>query len=140
MMTTTAKPETEFLRLEQRFWDALKDRDTQAAEQLTDFPCIVTGAQGVGSLDRDTFAKMVKSPNYTIKAAELSDVTVRMLRDEVAVVAYKVHEQLVVDGQPVTFDAADSSTWIRGGDGEWRCAAHTEAIVGDPFGRDRRAK
>jgi uncharacterized protein (TIGR02246 family) len=136
-MQTTTTPETEFLQLERRFWDALKDRDARAAEDLTDFPCVVTGAQGVGSIDRQAFAKMVESPNYSIKKAELSDVTVRLVRDDVAVVAYKVHEQVMVEGQTVTFDAADSSTWVRR-DGEWRCAAHSEAIVGDAFGRDRR--
>jgi hypothetical protein len=34
-------------------------------------------------------------------------------------------------------DAADSSTWVRR-NGRWLCALHTEAILGDPFGRDRQ--
>ena len=58
--------------------------------------------------------------------------------DDVAIVAYKVRERLVVDGNPVTLDAADASTWIRR-NGHWVCALHTESILGDPFGRDRRA-
>lgn len=60
-----------------------------------------------------------------------------MLGRDVAVLAYKVHEHLTVDGQPVSVDAADSSTWVRR-DGRWVCALHSESIVGDPFGRDRR--
>jgi hypothetical protein len=62
---------------------------------------------------------------------------VRLLGDDVAIVAYQVHEELTVDGKPVTLDAADSSTWVRR-DGRWLCALHTEAIAGDPFGRDRK--
>jgi hypothetical protein len=31
----------------------------------------------------------------------------------------------------------DSSTWVRR-NGCWLCALHTEAIAGDPFGRDRQ--
>jgi hypothetical protein len=54
-----------------------------------------------------------------------------------AAVAYQVHEELTVDGKPVTLDAADSSTWVRR-DRRWLCALHTEAIAGDPFGRDRQ--
>jgi hypothetical protein len=54
---------------------------------------------------------------------------VRQLRDETALIAYTVHEQLEVDGDPLAFDAADTSTWL--------CAAHTESIAGEPFGRDR---
>jgi hypothetical protein len=61
---------------------------------------------------------------------------VRLLRDDVAIVAYQVYEELTVDGKPVTLDAADSSTWVRR-NGRWLCALHTEAIAGDPFGRDR---
>ena len=137
MKTTTS--EKELVQLEQRFWKALEDKDANAAVALTDFPCIVTGAQGVASIDRQAFATMVEDDRYTIDSFELSDVQVRMLREDVAVVAYKVHEKLMVEGKPVAFDAADSSTWIRR-DGHWACAAHAEGIVGDPFGRDRTAK
>jgi len=48
-----------------------------------------------------------------------------------------VKEVLTVEGKPVTIDASDSSTWVRR-DGNWVCALHTEALTGDPFGRDRR--
>jgi ketosteroid isomerase-like protein len=135
-MVTTTTPKAEFLELERRFWDALKQKDAHAAVELTDFPCLVTGAQGVGRIEREAFTKMVQSDAYTIKDAKLSDLDVRLVRDDVAIVAYKVHEELTVDGKPVTFDAADLSTWVRS-NGEWRCAAHTEAIIGDPYGRDR---
>jgi hypothetical protein len=60
-----------------------------------------------------------------------------MIHDDVALVAYKVVEELIVEGKPVTLDAADSSVWVRR-DGRWRCALHTESVAGDPFGRDRR--
>ena len=66
------------------------------------------------------------------------DAQVRMLSDDVAVIAYKVQEELTVDGEPVRLEATDSSTWIRR-NGEWLCAHHTEALKGDPFGRDRAA-
>ena len=51
-------------------------------------------------------------------------------------VGREVHEELTVDGKPLTLDAADTSTWVRR-EGRWLCALHTEAIAGDPFGRDR---
>ena len=35
---------------EKQYWQAIKDRDVQAAMRLTDDPCIVTGAQGVAAL------------------------------------------------------------------------------------------
>ena len=62
---------------------------------------------------------------------------VRLLGDDVAVLAYKVKELLTVDGKSLTVEAADSSTWVRR-EGVWVCALHTEALLGDPFGRDKR--
>jgi uncharacterized protein (TIGR02246 family) len=130
--------EAELLDLEQRYWQAIKDQDVDAAMRLTDEPCIVTGAQGIGLLDRETLAAMLKATSYTLNRFVLKDgAQVRLLRDDVAIVAYQVHEELTVDGKPVTLDAADSSTWVRR-DGRWLCALHTEAIAGDPFGRDRQ--
>ena len=129
--------ERDLLALERRFWQALKDGDVDAAVDLTDEPCIVTGAQGMGALDRKTFVAMMKDAPWTIDEFEIGDdVQVRMLGDDTAILAYNVHEELTVDGQPVSMDAADASTWVRR-DGRWLCALHTESILGDPYGRDR---
>jgi hypothetical protein len=131
--------EAELLELEKRYWQALKDGDVDTATRLTDDPCIVTGAQGVEHLDRQTLAAMLKAAPYSLHRFELKDdAQVRLLRDDVAIVAYTVREELTVEGKPVTLEAADTSTWVRR-DGGWVCAMHTEAIAGDPFGRDRRA-
>ena len=135
----TAAFEKELTERERRFWRAIEERDTAAALELTAFPCLMTGASGVSSIDRESFARMMDSASYTLESHELKDMKVHRLTDDVAVVAYRVHEQLVVDGKPVAFDAADSSTWVRQ-NGSWMCAAHTEAVVGDPFGRDRKPK
>jgi uncharacterized protein (TIGR02246 family) len=129
--------EKELLGLEKRYWQAIKDRDADTALRLTDDDCIVTGPQGVASFDRKSFEQMMRNPGYEVLDFDVTDVEVRMLGDDVAVVAYKVHEELNVEGERLTIDAADSSTWVKRDDG-WRCALHTEAIVGDPFGRDRR--
>lgn len=129
--------EKQVIELERRYWQALKDKDVDAVIGMTDDPCIVTGAQGVAEIDHKTFEHMMRSAPWTIDAFTLGDdVHVRMLGDDVAVVAYKVHEELTVEGMPVTLDAADASTWVRR-DGRWLCAAHSEALSGDAYGRDR---
>jgi hypothetical protein len=80
---------------------------------------------------------MMKNATWDILDFEFGDdAQVRVLADDAAILAYTVHERLTVDGEPVTIDAADASTWVRR-DGQWRCALHTESIAGDPFGRDR---
>jgi len=129
--------EQDILALEKRYWQAMQENDVTTALQLTDFPCIVSGPQGMGSIDEQTFMKMMSNPSYSIRSVDMQDgAQVRLLRDDVAVVAYKVHEELTVAGKPVALDVTDSSTWIKR-DGRWLCALHTESILGDPFGRDR---
>lgn len=130
----------ELLDLERQYWQAIKDRDTDAQLLLTADPCIVTGPQGVGKLDKDQMAAMMAADQtpWTLKDFRIDDdVEVLRLGDDVAVVAYKVHEEMEVEGMPLSVDAVESSTWIRR-DGGWVCALHTEAIAGDPFGRDRK--
>ena len=135
MATKTLKKE--LLDLEAQYWQAIKDKDVDAAMRLTDDPCIVAGAHGVGSINKQAMIDMMKNAPYTLRDFTLGeDAQVRLLRDDVAILAYKVREELTVDGKPVTLEAADSSTWVRR-DGRWLCALHAEALAGDPFGRDK---
>ena len=134
-----ATVEKEILELERKYWRALQDNDIDTAIELTDFPCIVAGPSGVQKFDRETFAKMMANPPYTIDKVELGEKPeVRVLSDDVVVVAYQVHEDATVDGKAISLDAADSSTWLKR-DGQWRCALHAEAVHGDAWGRDRKA-
>ena len=133
---STKTIEQDLLELELQYWQALKDNDVDAALRLTDDPCIVTGSQGVASLEKRALGAMMRAATYQLQEYDLSDVQVRLVTDEVALMAYKVHERLIVAGEPVALDAADSSVWVRRED-RWVCAMHTEAIAGDPFGRDR---
>jgi ketosteroid isomerase-like protein len=136
MATTTI--ERELLTLERRYWQALKDGDVEAALALTDDPCIVVGAQGVGRVDHPTYRQMMTAePTWKILDFSIDDDAQVQVIGDTAVVAYTVHEDLTVDGKPLTLDAADTSTWVRR-DGKWVCTLHTESVLGDPFGRDRK--
>lgn len=129
--------EQELVGLETQFWQAMQKGDTAAALRLTADPCLVTGGQGVGRLDHATFARMMEGAGWVLENFAFSDVKVLRVTDEVAVIAYKVKEDLTVDGKPLSFEAADASTWVRK-DGRWVCVLHTESVLGDPFGRDRK--
>ncbi len=129
--------EQDLLALEFQYWQAIKDKDVDAALRLSDEPCTIVGAQGVGSVDRKMLASILQSGSYTLRHFEFMDPRVRLLNEDVAIVAYKVREEVTVEGEPLSFEAAESSTWTRR-KGSWVCSLHTEAIAGDPFGRDRR--
>ena len=136
MATKTA--EQTLIDLETKYWQAMKDKDVETAMQLTDDACILVGSQGARTVDRQTFGPMLASDSWTLEDVELvGEPEVRMLDDDLGIIAYKVREKLNVDGKKVTLEAADASTWARR-DGKWVCVLHTESVLGDPFGRDRK--
>jgi hypothetical protein len=126
--------EQQLLAREKSYWNAIMSRDAGTAERLSDDPCIVVGAQGVSEIDRGAMRKMLEGARYQLNAYRLDDVHFRHLGDDVVALAYKVNEDLTVDGKPMKLEAFDSSVWMKR-DGEWVCAVHTEALAGDPFGR-----
>lgn len=124
----------ELLTREKQYWTAIQQRDAETAARLSEDPCLVVGAQGVGELQRGSLAKMLQQANYDLHSFELDDVRMRALGEDIAVLAYRVDEKLTVDGEPVRLKAYDASVWMRR-DGEWTCVLHTESPAGDPFGR-----
>lgn len=131
-----ANIDQELRAVEQRYWDAVQRKDADEAIELSDDACIVVGAQGVGSIDREQLGKMLQQASYELTRYSFDDkqFQVRQIADDVAVVAYAVQEDLVVDGKPESLEAYDASVWVKR-DGKWRCALHTESLRGDPFGR-----
>jgi len=129
--------EAEVVELERQYWQALRDGDEETPPRLSDDPCIVSGAQGISSLDEHAVANMMKQLGWKLRSFEIDpNMIVRVIGENIALLAYKVHQELAVDSRLLKFDALDTSTWVRR-NGRWRCVLHTEAIAGDPFGRDR---
>jgi hypothetical protein len=131
--------EQDILAREKQFWQSMIDKDAQSGAAMTAEACIVTGAQGVGKIDRKTFAKMMEHGAWTLHRFDFSDVQFIQVTPDVAVIAYKVKEEITVDGERLTMEAADASTWVKKG-ADWVCALHTESVLGEPYGRDRKQK
>jgi ketosteroid isomerase-like protein len=123
------KTEHEVVTLERRYWQALKDKDVETALALTDNPCIVVGARGINRIDHTTYAAMMQDESWEIVDFSIDDEVQLLMAGDTVMVAYIAHEQLLTDGETVSFDAAESSTWVQR-DGRWVCALHTETILG----------
>lgn len=116
----------------------MQDHDAPTAEKLTDDTCIVVGPQGIGTVERASMGKMVASPAaWQIREFELDKdgYEAREIAPGVVVTAYRVDERLDVEGEERRLAAYDTSVSVKRGD-DWVCAMHTEALAGDPFGRD----
>lgn len=132
--------EQEIIDLEQEFWRTILEKDTEASVAMLPERSIVVGAQGAAILTRDDYRRMADQAegSWKLNAFRLDDVSVIFPREDVAVIAYTVTEEMEVEGEPLTVKAADATTWIRK-DGGWLASLHTESVLGDPFGRDRKA-
>lgn len=114
-MATTQTREAELIETEQRFRDAMQKKDGKAAAELTDDGSIIVGAQGVSTIDRKSMEKMTKEGTWELQQFSFNDKTrqVRLINDDLAIVAYTVSERVVVEGKTLHFDANDSSVWVR---------------------------
>lgn len=124
----------ELIGLEEQYWNAIRDKDAATATTLSDDPCVIVGAQGVSEIGKATLTKMLEGAPYELEDFSIEDVRMRRLSDDVVALAYKVKEDLVVEGEKIELEAFDSSIWQRR-DGRWVCVVHTESPAGDPFGR-----
>lgn len=117
----------EIMDLEKKYWKAMQTQDLEAALDLTDFPCLVAGANGVLAVDKEQFKKMFNAHQEQIRTFDFDEnqMEVRQLSPDAAVVGYRVRTTLSMDGSSKALDAVDTSTWIRRGD-KWLCAMHTE--------------
>ncbi len=128
-MTTDTKPtKDEIIALETSYWDAIKAKDGARTTQLSGKTSLVTGAQGVMSITKSKMGKMTEDGTWTLESYAFADVEVTTPAPDVAIIAYTVTQKVTMDGKSQTLHAADSSTWIRGGDG-WECHAHSETFL-----------
>nr|WP_121272159.1 nuclear transport factor 2 family protein [Pedobacter schmidteae] len=119
--------ETQILEFEKKYWQAMENRDFNTVKNLTHFPCIVAGKQGVRSVDEATFQTMFESGiNKPIKILEISGIESQTIHESTAIIAYIIELEYTLDGQKSALKCACTSTWVKKNDG-WVCAMHTES-------------
>lgn len=115
--------ESELVDLERKYWTAIMEKDAVVALQLSHDHCVVTGTQGASHIDALSFREVMDVAPWILDDFQLEGVQVSLVKDDVAIVSYRVRESLIVEGEPLTVEASDSSTWVRS-DGRWVCACH----------------
>jgi len=129
--------EQHLVELEKTYWDAMVTKDVDTAVRMSDDPCYIAGAQGISQISNEQYRKLMTDGKWTLHSYNMDKVLARLVSPDVAIIAYTVTENLTVEGQKLTLTANDASTWVRKGN-EWKCSLHTEAVSGDPFGRDKK--
>jgi hypothetical protein len=120
----------EIIALEKEYWDAMKRKDGKRTSQLSGKTSLTTSARGVTAIPKAKMGEMTEEGKWTLDAYEFEGVEVVTPADDVAIIAYKVRQNVTMDGKAQELRAADISTWVRGADG-WECHAHSETFLQD---------
>ena len=123
-----AADKQQIIDLETRFWQAIKDKDASTAEAMIADQALVTGPFGTMQLTPAQFGKMMREAPWTLDTFKFEDVAVIFPTDDVAVIAYKVHQTGEMEGKPMDMHAADSTVWSRDGE-TWKSVLHSETIL-----------
>jgi hypothetical protein len=129
MNEATGRQEIE--RLERAFWQSMVDGEPRVASGMLAEPALSVSGHGVSRFDHATYERMAKDDAFRLVDYEIRDFDVLFPTDDVAVAAYMVTQSMEMEGEPLTEDVFDTSTWIRTGEG-WRCVAHTESRKAAP--------
>ena len=116
-------------RLEKQFWQSMVDKDADKAMTMIADDSLVVGPEGAMRIGPEEYKRMTEEGQWELDRFELSDVNVVFPNEDTGIIAYKVHQTGTMRGQEMDLNCADSSTWVREG-GDWKCALHTETILG----------
>jgi ketosteroid isomerase-like protein len=113
---------------EKRFWTSMKEKDVATAQSMIHEDCLITGPMGTMRVGPDKYAEMTREGEWRLDDFRFSDVDVTFPTNDVAVIAYKVHQKGEMKSKPMDLNAADSTTWVRDG-ASWKVALHTESLL-----------
>lgn len=119
--------ETQIMELEKKYWQGMENHDYETVKNLTRFPCIIAGKNGVQSIDETKFKEMFESGDGDkIKVLNFSDIETQLVAEDAAVIAYSIELGLMDNEQKDPMKCACTSTWIKENN-NWVCVLHTEA-------------
>lgn len=123
-------PSETLVELEQKFWQAIVDQDTETATELLCEPSLMVSTHGAMKFDRAGYRKMAREGSMIVTGFELRDVDVVFPNTKTAIVTYKVKQSVRPrnDTAVQVQEMNDTSTWIQSGD-RWRCVMHTETPI-----------
>lgn len=105
----------------------MENHDYETVKNLTRFPCIIAGKNGVQSIDEPKFKEMFESGDGDkIKILNFSDIETQLVAEDAAVIAYSIELGLLDNEQKDPMKCACTSTWVKENN-NWVCVLHTEA-------------
>lgn len=118
--------EGQIIELEKKYWEGVQNHNYETVKNLTMFPCIVAGKNGVQSISETEFKKMFDSGQTNkIKVLNIYDVKEKLIAENTAVIGYRLDFEIVDQSQKELIKCVCTSTWIKE-NSKWLCLMHTE--------------
>jgi hypothetical protein len=118
--------ETQIIELEKKYWQGMENHDYETVKNLTRFPCIIAGKNGVHSVDEANFKKMFESGDGDkIRVLNFSDIEAQLIAENNAIIAYQIELGMADDEQKSPMKCACTSNWVKENN-NWTCVLHTE--------------
>jgi ketosteroid isomerase-like protein len=112
--------------LERKYWEGMEKHDYNVVRNLTYFPCITAGKDGVRNVDEPTYKSMFESgKNVQWNVLDISEIQTHTFGDS-ATITYQIELESIHEGKKTPLKCACTSTWIKE-NGKWLCAMHTES-------------
>ena len=111
---------------ERKFWEAWKNKDLKVFRANLSADSIMISDQGVGT--KASTLKDMESMPCEVKSYELSDLKVKFLDSNNAILTYRSTQDATCGGQQVPAAVWSSSVYVRR-NGKWLAAAHQETTA-----------
>lgn len=83
--------ETQIIELEKKYWHGMENHDYETVKNLTGFPCIIAGKNGVQTVNEAKFKKMFESGDGDkIQVLNFSDIEAQLVAENTAIIAYVI--------------------------------------------------
>lgn len=117
---------TQIIELEKKYWHGVENHDYETVKNLTLFPCIVAGKNGIQSISEEEFKKMFDSGQTNkIKVLNIYNVKEKLIAENTAVIGYNLDFEMLDDNQKAPVKCVCTSTWVKENN-KWGCVMHTE--------------
>lgn len=118
--------EGQIIELEKKYWNGVENNDYETVRNLTFFPCIVAGKNGIQSISEVEFKNMFDSGQTNkIKVLNIYDVKEKLIAENIAVIGYRLDFEIVDQSQKAPIKCVCTSTWVKENN-KWACVMHTE--------------
>ena len=119
--------EGKLVAIEKQLWEGWKNKDAKPFEENIASDTVAINAQGITS-GKAQVIKDITGSDCDVKSFSLSDVKLRRLGKDAAMLTYKAKQDATCGGEKIPAEVVVSSTYVNE-NGAWRAASYHESPV-----------